>query len=285
MPQVFGSDEILWYSPPGTVWGELGYACPNFGANPTTLNSTIASIVSMMGGNLFAIMHHSDADSRTPPTINTLIRIHKLVVRARTILSGRALPPAALRMEPTHTTPSPESFLLFPCPYFKVRNGYLKEWAGLLLNALGECCQHTENRIEYEISTSFAGLISQYLQRIYVRMASELFLVPIADAQKPDFTLSDAQLAAFDPTKFFTSTELVDTVPPLDMIPTENDLTILRAGIPATMVLGLQRYPTGGNPLQFLNPTVAPSSAGGGASGGNATATAGTGSFIPPPGP
>src|SRR5688572_12040222 len=146
----FSSDEILWYNPPGTVWGEMGYAVPNFGTNPTTLNSSIASLVSVIGANLFAVLHHSDADSRTPPTINTLIRVHKLVTRARTILSGRALAPATPRLEPTHATPSPEAFLLFPCPYFKVRNSYLREWAGLMFNALGEAMQHTENRIEFE---------------------------------------------------------------------------------------------------------------------------------------
>ena len=287
----FSSDEILWYNPPGTIWGELGYAAPNFGINPTTLNSTIAMLVANMGANLFAVMSHSDADSRTPPSINTLIRVHKLITRARTIISGRAISAATPRMEPTHATPSPEAFLLFPAPFFKIRNSYLKEWAGLIFNSIGEAMQHTENRVEFEISTSFGGLVLQYLQRVYIRMATELFMVPLADAQKPYFTLSDVQIAAYDPAKWFTSTELVDTVPPLGQIPTENDLSVLRAGIPANMIVGLSRYPTGGNGNVFTNPTIAamhpvPLAVGGSLAGvEGAKAPSATGSFIAPPGP
>lgn len=291
----FSTDEVLWYAPPGTIWGDLGYACPNFGINPTSLNSTITTLVANIGANLFSVMAHSDADSRTPPSINTLIRIHKLITRARTIISGRAIAAATPRMEPTHATPSPEAFLLFPCPYFKVRNMYMKEWAGLIFNALGEAMQHTENRVEFEISTSFGGLVLQYLQRVYIRMATELFMVPLATAQDPAFTLDDKTIASYDPSKYFTSTELVDTVPPLGVIPTENDLSILRAGIPANMIVGLSRYPTGGNGNVFTNPTIAnmqpvPMAPGGVSDPKAATtvaapATNATGSFIPAPTP
>ncbi len=48
--------------------------------------------------------------------------------------------------------------------------------------------------------------------------------MPLADASKPDFTLSDTQLAAYNPSAWFTSTEMVDTVAPLDDWPTEDDL-------------------------------------------------------------
>ena len=252
----FGTDEILFYASPGTIWGELGYGCPNFGVNPTTLNNTIAYLVGVMGANLFSIMHHSDVDSRTPPSINTLLRIHKLVLRARTILTGRQLTPATPRMEPVHSTPAPESFLLFPCPFFKVRNPYLKEWSQLLMNCLGEAMQHTENRIEYEITTTFSGTIGQYIKRVYLRMCTELFGAPFTDANKDDYVLPDTLIAAYDPTKWFTSTELVDTVPPLYLIPTEDDLMVLRNGIPANTIVGLMRYPRGGDPNVVQNPTV-----------------------------
>lgn len=283
MANPFGTDEILWYR--NGAWGDLGYAVPNFGSNPTTLNQTIGELVQVMGRNLSAVMHHSDADSRTPPSINTLIRVHKLVTRARSILASRAVPPGKPRMEPSHSTPSREAFLIFPVPWFKVRSTYLKSWAGLVLTAIGECCQHTENRIEYEVSTDFASLIGQYLQRIYVRMATELFQVPLADASKPDFVLTDVMFAAYDPSKWFTSTELIDTVPAFNQIPTEDDLQVLTDGIPATVLVGLARWPV--NVSESIFPSTSAQTENGTAAAVATAAAAASAvpSFPPPPSP
>jgi hypothetical protein len=282
---VFRSDEVLWYNPPGSIWGRLGYACPNFGDDPATLNNSIAYLVQVIGRNLSAVMHHGDADLRRPPSVNTLIRVHKLITRARSILAGRAVPPGQPRMEPVHATPAPEVFLIFPVPYFKVRNAWMKEWCGLALNALGELMQHTDNRVEFEIGLECAGLVSQYLQRIYVRMATELLQVPLAEASKPDFLLQEQVFAAYDPAKWFTSSELIDTVSPLDLVPTEDDLRVLTDGIPATQLVGLGRYPSGldvqarADDLGSVgSPAVGPASA---ASPGQPAAPA----FVPPPGP
>jgi hypothetical protein len=254
---MFKSDEILWYN--NGVWGELGYACPNFGDDYSTLNSNIAYLVKSIGRNLQAVMMHRDADLTVPPTINTLTRVHKLCTRARSILAARAVAPATQRFEAVHATPAREDFLIYPLPYWKVRNGWLKEWAGLMLNAIGEACQHTENANAYDVSTDFAGLIGQYVQRVYVRMATELFGVPAAEAAAPTFTLSDAQLKSYDPSKFFTSTELIDTPPAFDSIPTEDDLTTLTNGIPASMLVGLTKYPRGtGGSAQTVPATTAP---------------------------
>jgi hypothetical protein len=231
-----------------------------------------------MGRNLSAVLHHSDADTRVPPSINTLIRTHKLVTRARSILAARAVPASKPRMEATHSTPSREAFLIFPVPYFKLRNHYLKSWATLVLTAIGEACQHTENRMEYEISTDFASLIGQFLRRIYVRMATELFQVPQVTAEAADFILTDAHFAAYDPSKWFTSVELIDTVPRFDRIPTEDDLEVLTNGIPATVLVGLSRWPVTVRESELpINPT----------GGGDATAApiSATPPFPPPPSP
>src|SRR5437870_2801422 len=99
----FKTDQALWYN--SGIWGKLGYAVPNFGDDPTSLNSAIYYLTSVMGRNLSAVMQTADADLRTPPRINTLIRIHKLVVRARGILSGRAVPPGTPEFEATHSAP------------------------------------------------------------------------------------------------------------------------------------------------------------------------------------
>lgn len=264
MPK-FSSDEILWYNV--GVWGELGYACPNFGNDPATLNGSINYLVAVMGRNLSAVMHHRDADLRVPPSINTLMRVHKLCTRARSILSGRAVPENKPNFEAIHATPSKEPFLIYPVPYFRVRNMWLKEWTGLILNAISEACQHTENAKEYEISLTFAGLIGQYIQRVYVRMATELLLVPLSEAEKPDYSIPETVFQSYNPSKYFTQTELIDTVPDFEAIPTEDDLAVITDGLPASMIVGLTPWPRG---LSTNGPNTQPASS--------------SGSFAPPPG-
>lgn len=279
MATPFGTDEILWYNVGN--WGSLGYGAPNFGQNAMTLNSAISQLVQVVGRNLSAVMHSDDVDLRTPPSINTLMKVNKLVNRARTILAGRAVPPSKPRFEAQHVTPAPIAFLVYPVPYFQVRNGWLKEWCGYALQAISEMMQHTENRLEYEISTAFAGTIGQYLQRIYVLMATELFGIDRATAEAPTFVLTDAMLASYDPSKFFTATELIDTPPLPSTIPTENDLSVLTDGIPATVITGLARWP-----INSPNPTAtagAVPTAGGTTASPTSTVT--VPAFAPAPGP
>jgi hypothetical protein len=240
---TFKTDQALWYNV--GVWGELGYAVPNFGDDPATLNDGIQYLTSVVGRNLSAIMHHPDVDLRTPPSINTLTRIHKLVLRSRQILAGRDVAPGEPDMESVHTSPATMVHLIYPVPYFKVRNHHLKQYCGLVLNALSEMMQHTENRKPYEISTRFSGTVGQYLHRVYRLMATELFGIDPEQAKALDFTLTDADLKAYDPGKWFTSTEMIDTVSPLANVATEDDLQLLTDGIPATQLVGLSTYPSG----------------------------------------
>ena len=270
---MFTTDQILWYN--NGAWGELGYAAPNFGNNPTTLNHTIASVTANMGRNLAAVMRHADADLRTPPSINTIRRVHQLCNRIRQILAGRAVAPGETRFEATHVTPAPQDFLIFPVPYFKVRNSWMKEWCALALNAISEAVQHKDNRISYEITEDFSGRIGQYIHRIYKLLATELFNVPAEQTKELTFVLTDEQLKGYNPSAFFTGTELIDTVRPSETIPTEDDLVTLTDGIPASSIAGfLQRWPAGAG-------TSSPT-----AGEGQPTTTGTTvSSFTPPPGP
>lgn len=238
-----GHDAFLWYNVGD--WGRFGLAVPNFSDDTQSQNDTIRYLTDVMGRNLQAILWHPDANLRTPPSINTLTRIHKLCTRARSILAARAVPAATLNMEPAHALPAPEEFLVYPTPYFKVRNQWLKQYAGLILLSLTESMQHQENARPLEISQAFSGLIGQYVQRVYRLMATELFRIPLEDAAKPDFTLSEEQLRTYDPSAWFTSTEMIDTVPPHEDRPTEDDLAVLTNGIPISHLPVLGRWPSG----------------------------------------
>lgn len=253
------NDSVLFYNV--GKWSEFGLAVPNFGNDKTTQNVVINNYVQVCGRNLAAIMWHTDARLRTPPSINTLTRMHKLCVRARTLLSSAAVPAGTPNMESAHNLPAPEVFTVYPTPFFKVRNSWLKNYAQLTLLSVAEAMQHQENAKPLEISTSFAGLVGQYVQRVYRMMATDLFGIPLADAERPDFTLTEEMLRAYNPAQWFTSTELIDTVPDLENWPTEDDLAPLTDGIPVTQLPVLGRYPT--NPDAYTAT----------ASGGTASAT------------
>ncbi|QDT70488.1 hypothetical protein MalM25_34360 [Planctomycetes bacterium MalM25] len=274
------TDAVLWYKV--GVFGDAGYAVPNWSNDVGSLNPQILDWVDLVGRNLFHVMHHEDVDLRIPPSINTCKRVHKLYLRAANILAGRAVAPGTDNMEALHSRPAGEVFRVYPVPFFKVRNPFLRRWSAMVLVSLAEAMQHTENRKEMEISTAFAGQVGQYLRRVYVNMAIELFGKTRDEASAQGFVLSDADLAAYDPSQFFTSTEMVDTVPRLDRVFTEDRLELLAEGIPITdLPADLGPWPT--NLSSFYSDNRIDGVISGSGSGGAASAG---GPIIPPaPGP
>ena len=229
---ITNTDAVIWYNV--DTFGKAGYAIPNWSNDIGSLNPQILDWVDLVGRNLFNIMHHEDVDLRTPPSINTCKRIHKLYIRSVQKLLGSALAPGEDNMETFHVRPAGEVFRVYPIPFFKARNPYLRRWAGMILMSLAEAMQHTENRKEVEISVAFAAAVLQYIKRVYVNMAVELFGKARAEAMADGFMLTDEELAAYNPADFHTSTEMVDTVPRLDRVFTEDRLEVLAEGIPVT---------------------------------------------------
>ena len=239
---VTNSDSALWYDV--GIFGELGYAVPNPSDDFGTLNPTIEEFVSGAGSQLFVIMHHPDADMRSPPRLNTLMRIHRLYLSCSRLLNGRMVPSNELDMEAKHIQSGAQVFRLHPCPYFQVRNPYLRRWAGYTMLMLSEAMQHTENRRPIEISQDFAGLMAQYLRRIYHEMSIELFGKMREEVREPTFLLQDADFKAYNPADSFPSTEALDTVPSISRVLTEDQLAVLRNGIPTTQLPNLKPWPT-----------------------------------------
>lgn len=241
---VFTTDEIRWYN--NGIWGTLGYAVPAVGNDPRTVNSGIQRLVRVMGRNLAAIMQQPDVDLQKPPSYATIVKLDKLIKRARTIIGSRVVPSNEAEMEAGHSTPAPQDHMIYPVPYFRVRNDWLKEYCGLALAAISEAVQHTDNRKPYDFGPAFASRVSRFLQRIYRFMATELLLIPNDRASAQDFVLTDEDIKAYKPEAWFTSTELIDTVPDVQYIPTEDDLVVLTDGIPATLIVNAVRWPAGG---------------------------------------
>ena len=267
------NDAFLWYNVPG--WAEMGLAVPNYGNDTGTQNSTILQLTSLIGRASQDIMFHTDTRLRTPPSINTIIRIHKLCNRVRSIISSRAIAPGTPNMEATHAVPANEQFIVFPVPYFKVRNPWLKEYCGYALTALTEAFQHTENAKPIEVSLAFAGTISQYFQRINKLIAEEILQQNREKQAAVDYVIDDKVFATYDPSKWFTSTEMIDTVPMEQDIPTEDDLEPITNGIPVNQLPKLGRY------LDYPVINTTQNQGGGSVS----TTTGPVGNFIAPPSP
>ena len=235
-------DSFLWYNIPG--WDQFGLAVPAFGDNARSNNQGIRYLVEQTGRSLQSIMWHNDAMLRVPPTLNTIVRVHKLCIRARGIIFGRTVAENELHLEAVHAAPAPEDFLFFPTPYFQVRNPWLKEYCGYVLTALTEAVQHTDNQRPFELTESFSAIYSNYIQRIYIRMCTELLNIDKVTASAKDFTLTAEQLASYKPSEMFTSTELIDTALPEELIPTEDELTPITNGIAASKMPALGRWPS-----------------------------------------
>lgn len=235
------SDAILWYDV--GVFGKLGYGVPNPSDDLGSLNPNIVDLTNLIGRNLFMMMHHEDIDLSVPPSINTLERIHQLYVRAGRVLTGRAIPHGEQRMETQHVTPAGEIFRVYPVPYFKVRNVYMKRWAGWILSLLSECYQHTENRLTVEITVDFAAMVGQYLGRVYRNMAVEMFGKTREEVAAREFLLTEEDFRTYNPNQWFTPQEMIDTVPAFDNVFTEDRKAHLAAGIPITDLPVLKPWP------------------------------------------
>jgi hypothetical protein len=179
------------------------------------------------------------------------------------------VPPGENNMEVIHARPAGEVFRVFPVPFFLVRNQFMRRWAELILMSLAEAMQHTENRKSLEISTAFAGQVGQYIKRVYINMAIELFGKSRAVATADGFALTDADFAAYNPGDFFTQTEMVDTVPRLDRVFTEDRLEVLAEGLAVTELPELKPWPT--NLTSFYSAIRTDATIGGGTAGGNST--------------
>lgn len=241
MPTI-GSESILWYNV--GQFGAAGYAVPNWGENIGSINTTILNLVETVGRNLFSFLHHEDVDLRVPPSINSIKRLFKLIARVRSVIGARAIPPGVDNMESVHASPAPEAFLVFPAPFFKVRNTWMKAYAQLVFDALCEMMQHTENRKSFEISNDFGGLVGMYFNRISRLCAVEVLGIDQARGADPSFLPTDADYSAYNPSKYFTSTELVDTVSPFSTIFTAQQLQILGNGILTTNMPICTPYPS-----------------------------------------
>src|SRR5262245_42703950 len=106
-------------------WGERGYACPYFPpSNTHTNNADVLELTSDVGHQLLNVMSQPDVMSTSPPKLRWLILVHRLVQRYRAVAAQEVVASNELDTRAAHTAPSQQPFLIYPVPYFYLRNKF-----------------------------------------------------------------------------------------------------------------------------------------------------------------
>lgn len=283
---MFQSDEILWFN--NGRWGKAGYAIPNPAGKTWTANPLIHGLHSLLGRSMFELMHREDVRFSTPPHKQFWFDLHQLIVVARKRLADEAVPDNDNnRFVPQHATPVPQTWLVYPVPFFgeRIRQPDVRLYCQYALMLQSEIMQHSENEKTGHYTPRFSSVVGMFLKEILAKFAMKYFGKTREAAYKADFALADTDFTAYDPAKVLLSVEMTDERPPLQWWPTENDLSQIR-GIPINDALSFAtRWPESpwfnvadGNVLLDQGPgTIADPAA---AKGGSAL----VGAFAPPPG-
>ena len=143
---TFGTDQVLLYDV--DPWNKLGFGDANFGDNLKTQNIVWWRLASEIGKTQLGIMTHIDARREQYPSVNTLMRMGKILNRIKTVLLSRQRSAADIRLEPGHMTPAPMDWMIHPVPYFSgsvVVNPWLLEYNHLCMYALTNIFQNSDN--------------------------------------------------------------------------------------------------------------------------------------------
>lgn len=242
---LFGSDRPLLYNV--TPWAELGFAVPNFGDNVGTVSTPIHNLASEISRLQLYVMTHVDAQRQQFPSRNTVERICKLCNRVHSVLSSRMRTPSDLRLESGHASANPRPWIIHPVPYFGsdiVANHWMREYNELVMIALTNIYQHSDNNLPLTITQQFATDIYAYFREIKRLIGTELLMIPIDTVLGDDFIFTPEHYAAYDPSSYILNTEAIQTPGAIFSRATEDDLRPLHRGIPANLIVtSLAQYP------------------------------------------
>lgn len=242
---IFGSDRPLLYDV--EPWNGLGFGVPNFGNNYGTLSTPIWNLASQVSKSQLFIMTHIDAQRTQPPSINTVMRIAKVLNRVQSILQSRMKPFNEIRIEEGHATADLKPWQVNPVPFFSgpvVRNGWLMEYNSLTMTALTNIYQHSDNNLALTVTEAFARDVFPYFKEIRHLVGIELLQLPPATVEAENFVFAEEHYAAYKPDSVTLNFEPLDTPGRLQSRATEDDLRPLFTGFPANMIVSnLKEYP------------------------------------------
>lgn len=252
---LFGNDRVLMYD--CDPWNRLGFGVPNFGSpSPLapgtidtigTLNQALWGLHDEIGKQQLFVMTHVDAYRTQPPSVNTIMRLGKMLNRVRSVFAGRMRDTNDQLVEPGHQRPAIKIWNMHPVPYFQgpfVRNHWMSEYNDLTMTALTNFMQHSDNNLSMTVTKKFAQDIYQYFGEIKRLVGVELLGLPVAEVSKEDFLFTDTHYQNYHPDAVTMNIEALDGPGNMASMPTEVDLYPLLKGIPADMIYPLlKQYP------------------------------------------
>jgi hypothetical protein len=248
-PEIFGNNRVLLYNV--SPWNALGFGVPNFGNVIGTLNHPIWRFVDEVGRDQLFIMTRPDAQLSQPPTADTVVRICKLVNRAQVILANRQKDPMAGQLSAGKAQMNQKIWNIHPVPYFDgpmLTNSWLKEYNNLVMVALMNAMQHSDNGRALAITQAFAQQIWQYFREIKILVGSELLtgLDPAILTDDTKMLPAALPLTSYNPSAVVVNTEDLQSPPNPFSQPTNMDLHPFYNGIPANLIIpNLVQYPVG----------------------------------------
>lgn len=242
--KTFGTDQVLLYDV--QPWSQLGFGVANFGDNLKTQNIVWWGLADEIGKGQLGIMTHVDARREQYPSVNTMIRMGKILNRIKTVLLNRSRSASDIRLEPSHLTPAPLDWMVHPVPFFPgsiVINRWLNEYNMLCMYALTNIYQNSDNNIALEMTVESGSDVWQYFRRVTELIAGELLLLPRATYSADGFLFTDELWQTYNPSAFLPRNEALSQAVGNDTAFTEDDLRPLKNGIPANQILPcLARY-------------------------------------------
>ncbi|MEM9658836.1 MAG: hypothetical protein AAF961_10790 [Planctomycetota bacterium] len=259
--QLFGSDKVLLYNV--DPWSRMGFGVANFGDNWGTANQAIWGLADEISRVQLFVMTHIDVWRSDPPSVNTIIRIGKLLNRIQQVLAARQMAENQIRVEEKHASASVKPWNIHPAPYHGsafMRNHWLSEYNELVMIGLTNIYQYSDNNLAMTITEKFASDIWQYFRQIKIRMGTELLLLPREQVEGDTFLFTEEIiLQNYKPSDVIVNMEALDTPGPIETRPTEDDLRPLFRGIPSTdLIADLAQYPVAGNGLGFSGSDIRP---------------------------
>jgi len=249
----FRSNAPAWYTPPAadgtqSVWSKMGCAVPQPGRYLQTSNIPLWEITRLAGMQLFEVLWGSDNRKfdNYQGIRDDLYKIHQLLVIGRGRLAAKTAMPNTSPLVPTKAKPSYRMFIVYPVPFYGALgcvNQWLNDCASYIMLMISEAMQSPDNERAYFITKDTHDILYGYISYLIVDMAVKFFGEDPVKAAAPDYVISDALWATFNPLKFSVPAENTSSRPPIGWTPTDLDLEPIR-GIPIENVIPfLQPWP------------------------------------------
>lgn len=276
-----GNNRVLALNVP--PWLDYGFGVFAFADCVGTQCRPIAHLVDEIGKAQLMIMTGVDAQRWQPPSKDTAFKIAQMCNRVQYVLSTRMKLQNQGRLSIGKAGQSPMMFNIHPVPYFNgplVVNPWMSEWNDLIMIALTNMVQHSDNNLGLTITQQFASEIMPYFKEIALKLGTEMLGMDVAKIMDPAFTFNLAggvtgmqnDFSSYSPMDNVPNLELVSGAGPLFSMPTMQDMVELTRGVAANLIAPLLRqYPVGpvpgtqtvaGSPLLATQALLASSSTG-----------------------